>query len=70
MGKLIYPDLCYKLYGIFYKAQNRLGKNLKERQYADGVELLFQKYKIKYQREIEISVNFEVGEITGNRLDF
>lgn len=67
---LIHPELCYKLYGIFYEIHNRLGRNLKEKQYADAAEILFKKYQINYQREVEVPINFEGVEIEGNRIDF
>lgn len=49
---------------------NRLGRNLKEKQYADAAEILFMKYQIKYQREIAVPINFEGINIEGNRIDF
>ena len=37
-SKLIYPELSYKLNGIFFEVQNRLGRYSTEKQYADAVE--------------------------------
>ena len=59
MAKLIHPELSYKLYGIFYEVHNRLGHNLKEAQYEQGCALLFKKYKIEYQQQIEMAIIFE-----------
>lgn len=70
MSEIIYKELSYKLYGIFYELQNRLGRDLIEKQYAEAIEQLFKKYAIKYKREVEIPIKFEGLEIQGNRLDF
>lgn len=70
MSEIIYKELSYKLYGIFYELQNRLGRDLIEKQYAEAIEQLFKKYAIKYKREVEIPIKFEDLEIQGNRLDF
>lgn len=70
MSEIIYKELSYKLYGIFYELQNRLGRDLTEKQYAEAIEQLFKKYAIKYKREVEIPIKFEGLEIKGNRLDF
>lgn len=70
MSAIIYKELSYKLYGIFYELQNRLGRDLTEKQYAEAIEQLFKKYRIKYKKEIEIPIQFEGLEIKGNRLDF
>lgn len=70
MVKLIHPELSYKLYGIFYEVHNRLGRFLSHKQYCDAIEMLFKKYGIKYEREVEIPINFEKGQLKGNILDF
>ena len=70
MSEIIYQELSYKLYGIFYELQNRLGRDLIEKQYSEAIEQLFKKYTIKYKREVEIPIKFEGLEIKGNRLDF
>ena len=36
--KLIYPELSYKLTGIFYKVHNLLGRFRSEKSYTDAVE--------------------------------
>lgn len=70
MAELIHPELCYKLYGIFYEIHNRLGHNLKEAQYEDACAVLFAKYQIAHERQVEIPIVFENIKIQGNRLDF
>lgn len=67
---LIYPDECYYLYGLFYDVHNKLGNALKEKQYADALELKFIKNKDDYKREINLPIEFEGGKIEGNKMDF
>ena len=70
MAELIHGELSYKLNGIFFEAHNRLGRFLNHHQYCEAIELLFRKYGIKYQREVEIPVDFEGQCLKGNKLDF
>jgi len=37
-NKILYKNESYKLTGIFFKVHNKLGRFLKEKQYADEVE--------------------------------
>ena len=69
-SKIIYPKLCYKLYGLFYKVHNDLGRYYKEKQYADALEELLKEENIKYNREFELTFNFKNKEIKRNRVDF
>jgi GxxExxY protein len=69
-SKIIYPELCYKLYGLFYKVHNDLGRYYKEKQYADALEELLKENNIKYNREFELTFNFHNKEIKRNRVDF
>lgn len=66
---LIYPELSYKLNGIFYQVHNALGRFRTEKQYADFIEKLLKKYKIKYLREYELS-NLGKDRGKGSRVDF
>lgn len=67
---LIYSRESYYLCGVFYEIQNKLGNALKEKQYADAMELKFIKNNDSYKREISVPIDFEDGKIEGNRMDF
>ncbi|MBU4370064.1 GxxExxY protein [Candidatus Parcubacteria bacterium] len=67
--ELIYPNLSYKLTGIFYKIHNNLGRFYRERHYADEIERLFKDNKLSYKREFELS-KLDKNNIKGNRVDF
>lgn len=62
-GKLIYPDLSYKIVGILFQVHNELGRFAREKQYCDLIEKIFIEFKIPYIREY-------VFDASGNRVDF
>lgn len=65
--KIIYPELSYKLTGIFYKVHNEMGRYSREKQYSDAIEKLLKDNNIKYEREKRIIIN---KEFSGNIVDF
>lgn len=67
MQKIIYPELGYKLNGAFYEVHNKLGRFCREKQYADELERILKRLKIRYEREKPIEI---ADETTGNILDF
>ncbi len=70
MGKIIYPDLSFKINGILFKTHNHLGKYCNEKQYADFIEKLLKESQLKYEREKVLPPSFE-GEKEGrNKVDF
>lgn len=67
-NKIVEKELSYKLTGIFFDVHNKLGRFLKEKQYADEVEKLFKKVGIAYKREFVLE---DSGAAIGrNRVDF
>lgn len=70
MADLIYKDLCYKLNGIFYYIQNKLGSCHKEKQYCDALELKLKNEKIKFEREKDLKFALREGLVEGNKCDF
>ena len=66
-NKILYKDESYKLTGIFFKIHNRLGRFLKEKQYADELENFLKNEKVNYKREFSLD---KLSDIKGNRLDF
>ena len=51
MGKIIHPELSFKVNGILFKTHNQLGRYYSEGQYADFVEKLLKESNIRYERE-------------------
>ncbi len=70
MGKIIYPELSYKINGILFKTHNTLGKNCSEGQYSDFVENLLIESKLRYEREKILPPIFEGEKIGRNKVDF
>lgn len=70
MNKIIYPQLSYKLAGLCYKVQNKLGRFCTEKQYSDALEILLQKNGMIFQREKFIPIEFEEKSIQGIFQDF
>ena len=70
LDKVIYPELSYKLNGIFFKAHNELGFYCKEAQYCDAIEKLLKEKDINYERELFIKTNNELIRDNSNRIDF
>lgn len=68
--KLLYPELSYKLNGIFFKVHNERGRFLNEKQYSDALEHLFKKEQLKYRREVELPISFEGEQKRRNIADF
>ncbi|MFQ5865793.1 MAG: GxxExxY protein [bacterium] len=62
-GKLIYPELSYKITGICFDVHNELGRYSREKQYCDLLERKLKEANLHYERE------YAVGD-TGNRVDF
>jgi len=62
-GKLIYPELSYKITGMLFEVHNELGRYGREKQYCDLIENKFILKKVKYKREHRIAQ-------TGNITDF
>ena len=62
MKDVIYPELSYKINGIFFAVQNRLGRFCKEKQYCDEIEKELQNKGVAYKREL--------NDGSGNRMDF
>ena len=68
--KVIYPELSYLLTGIFFKAQDALGRFARERQYGDFTEERLKSLAIPYEREKTIPVEVDGKLIKSNRVDF
>lgn len=62
-GKVVYPELSYKIVGILFEAHKELGSYAREKQYGDFIEKRFKESDLPYKRELAISH-------TGNILDF
>ena len=62
---LFFPELSYKITGMFFNTHNKLGRFCSERQYCDFLEKVFKENNIEYKREKNIN-----EQISGDRVDF
>ncbi len=69
-GKMVYPDLSYKICGFLFCVHNELGRYRNEKQYGDFLEEVLKKNQISYDREKELLPSFD-GEVERrNIVDF
>jgi len=69
-GKVLYPDLSYKICGLYFKTHNELGRFRSEKSYADALEELLKKNNISYKREQSLSSSFKGEQKRRNIPDF
>lgn len=59
--EIIYPELSYKLCGLFFALHKQLGRYRNEKQYGDAFENLLKENHINYSREKSLERSF-IGE--------
>ena len=69
-GKLIYPDLSYKIIGIVFKIFNQLGYGYQEKHYQRALATALDKEKLKFSREEEVKIKYDGQFIGKYYLDF
>ena len=70
LEKVIYPELSYELYGIFFGIHNELGNHCREVQYCDAFEEVLRENNIEYKREFSIKTENNLLRDNSNRVDF
>lgn len=70
MPELIYPELSYKILGIFFDVYNELGSGYQEKIYQRAVAKRFTKLGVRYQEQLPVQVRFEGEPIARYLLDF
>lgn len=68
--KIIYPELSYKIVGIFFSVHNELGRYRNEKQYSDAIEEKFKQAGIKFEREKTLEISFIGERKRRNIIDF
>jgi len=53
-GRVIYPELSFKVVGLSFVVHNELGAHAKEKQYADLLEEKLKLAELSYKRELEV----------------
>ena len=69
-AELLYSDLSYKICGFCFYVHNQLGRYRNEKQYADALEEVLKRNKVKYKRELKLPSSFEGENKNRNIIDF
>jgi len=70
MSEIIYKELSYKLIGLAYQIQNKLGYGMKEATYKNAFEELLKQENIEYKREFYYPVKINNKLIAKKYFDF
>lgn len=65
MEELVYKDLSYKLNGILFTVQNKLGTKFQEKHYSKAVCSLLKENGLPYRTEVPFQIKFN-NEILGS----
>ena len=60
---IIYKDESYKIIGAAFKVYNTLGPGFLEAVYQESLEIEFQRQGIPYEREKELTINYDGVEL-------
>ena len=63
MSNLILPELSYKLNGVFFEVQNKLGTKFQEKHYVKAICSLLQEMGIAFKVEVPFRVIFKEQDL-------
>jgi len=66
---LLYPELTYRLRGIFFEVYNELGPGFKESVYVRAIKKCLGENRISFREEVPIPVNFRGRKVGDHRID-
>lgn len=69
-GKVIYPELSYKIVGIIFEVFNDLGYGYLEKYYQKALAAAFRQTGIKYRAQCSYRVMYKKEMIGRNFIDF
>jgi len=64
MGKLLYPELSYKIIGALYKVHNELGSGYQEKYYCRAIALELKRLNLTCKEQVHFNIQFN-GESIG-----
>jgi len=70
MGKVIYPQLSYKIIGILYKVYNKIGFGYQEKYYQRALKVELERQKIIFKEQFPISLRYDQVNIGKYYIDF
>jgi len=70
MGKLIYPELSYKIVGVLFEVYNGIGGGFQEKYYQRAIAKEFKCEKIKFIEQLPINICYKGDSLGRYFLDF
>lgn len=64
MAKLVYPELSYKIVGVFFTVYNSLGYGYQEKYYQRAISRELERAGLKYKKEQKTVIKYK-GKIIG-----
>jgi GxxExxY protein len=65
MAELLFSELSYKLNGIFFEVQNKLGTKFQEKHYLRAVCAILEQLRITFETEVHFKIKFS-GVLLGS----
>ncbi|MDD5593664.1 MAG: GxxExxY protein [Candidatus Margulisbacteria bacterium] len=56
MGKIVQPELSYKIMGVLFAVHNELGPNCNEKHYQRAIRDHFEKANIKFNEQLKVNI--------------
>ena len=70
MGKLIYPELSYKIVGVLFEVYNGIGGGFQEKYYQWAIAKEFKCKKVKFIEQLPINICYKDVSLGKYFLDF
>ena len=67
---LLYPELSYRIIGILFEIDNKLGHGYRERYYQEALSSAFKSTNLLFQEQVPIVLNFNGRETGKSFVDF
>lgn len=69
-GKVIYPELSYKIVGILFDVWKEIGYSHKEKYIQRAIESVLKESDIPFERELKVDLRFKDDKVGEYFLDF
>lgn len=70
MTELLYKELSYKITGLIFEIDNKIGYGHDEKTYGDALQKLLEKDKIPFDREVYFPIKIDGKLLTKVYFDF
>lgn len=70
MGKIVYPELSYRIMGILFDVYNNLGRGYQERYYQIAIRKELEQAQIPYLEQVRTELEFNGESVGRYYIDF